>query len=79
MIAAYHINHDKWGNDRALKDAMAHHMSFFQFPRQNFIKNFQPHSVNASLVPAVAAPAAATPAPTAAGVAAAAAAALTKN
>jgi protein tyrosine/serine phosphatase len=40
VIAAYHIDHDKWDNTRALQDAMAHSMSFFQYPRQNFIKNF---------------------------------------
>jgi protein-tyrosine phosphatase len=48
VIAAYHIDHDKWANDRALKDAMAHHMSFFQFPRQNFIKSFQPRAIDAT-------------------------------
>ena len=49
VIAAYHIDHDKWDNARALKDAKAHKMSFFQFPRQAFIRDFRP------LAPAVAA------------------------
>ena len=43
VIAAYHIDHDNWDNVRALQDAMAHSMSFFQVPRQNFIRNFQAH------------------------------------
>jgi protein tyrosine phosphatase (PTP) superfamily phosphohydrolase (DUF442 family) len=64
VIAAYHINHDKWTNDKALKDAMAHHMSFFQFPRQGFIRSFQARTIDASAAPAQAG--ATTPAPAAA-------------
>jgi tyrosine-protein phosphatase SIW14 len=41
VIAAYHIDHDRWDNSRALKDAKAHGMSFFQLPRQSYIRNFQ--------------------------------------
>lgn len=41
VIAAYHIDHDKWDNSRALSDAKAHHMSIFQLPRENFIRSFQ--------------------------------------
>ena len=52
VIAAYHIDHDKWENARALQDAMAHRMSFFQVPRQNFIRNYHPHPV-AAKAPAV--------------------------
>jgi tyrosine-protein phosphatase SIW14 len=44
VIAAYHIDHDKWDNMRALKDAKAHGMSFFQLPRQSFIVNFRSRS-----------------------------------
>ncbi len=47
VIAAYHISHDKWDNARALKDAKAHSMSFFQFPRQNYIQNFRPRRLDA--------------------------------
>jgi protein-tyrosine phosphatase len=47
VIAAYHISHDKWDNARALKDAKAHSMSFFQFPRQNYIQNFRAPTVEA--------------------------------
>jgi protein-tyrosine phosphatase len=48
VIAAYHIKHDKWDNSRALKDAMDHQMSFFQFPRQGFIKSFKAPTIDAS-------------------------------
>ena len=61
VIAAYHINHDKWDNAKALNDAMSHKMSFFQFPRQGFIKGFQARTIDAS-VAAPASAAAATPA-----------------
>jgi tyrosine-protein phosphatase SIW14 len=44
VIAAYHIEHDKWENARALKDAMSHGMGHFQFPRQAFIRSFQPRN-----------------------------------
>jgi protein tyrosine phosphatase (PTP) superfamily phosphohydrolase (DUF442 family) len=47
VIAAYHISHDKWDNARALKDAKAHSMSFFQFPRQSYIQNFRAPTVEA--------------------------------
>ena len=42
VIAAYRIDHDHWDNYRALKEAMSFGMSFFQLPRQNFIRKFQP-------------------------------------
>jgi tyrosine-protein phosphatase SIW14 len=42
VIAAYRIDHDHWVNGRALNEAMSLGMSFFQLPRQNFIRNFQP-------------------------------------
>jgi protein tyrosine/serine phosphatase len=51
VIAAYHINHDKWDNERALKDAKAHHMSFFEIPRQGFIRSFRPLTVVAGTNP----------------------------
>ena len=47
VIAAYHIDHDKWTNEKALKDAMSHGMSFFQFPRQGYIRMFQPRTIDA--------------------------------
>lgn len=47
VVAAYHIDHDKWDNDRALQDAKAHSMSYFQFPRQKYIRDFRPRIVDA--------------------------------
>jgi protein-tyrosine phosphatase len=47
VIAAYHIEHDQWDTARALKDAKAHGMGTFQIPRQNFIKNYPPLTMNA--------------------------------
>ena len=65
VIAAYHIDHDKWDNTRALRDAKAHRMSFFQLPRQNFIREFRPRTVDAKATPlagaVIAASATATP------------------
>jgi tyrosine-protein phosphatase SIW14 len=49
VIAAYHIDHDKWANGRALQDAKSHGMGFFQLPRATYIRNFQPHTVDASV------------------------------
>ena len=42
VIAAYRIDHDHWDNSRALKEALSCGMSFFQFPRQSYIRKFQP-------------------------------------
>lgn len=58
VIAAYHIDHDNWDNGRALKDAKAHGMSFFQLPREHYISEF-----HRRVATAVAASAAATTAP----------------
>jgi tyrosine-protein phosphatase SIW14 len=52
VIAAYHIDHDRWDNRRALQDAKAHRMGFFQIPRENFIRTFQPRTVTATAAPA---------------------------
>ena len=42
VVAAYRIDHDHWDNSRALKEALSLGMSFFQLPRQNFIRKFRP-------------------------------------
>jgi protein tyrosine phosphatase (PTP) superfamily phosphohydrolase (DUF442 family) len=42
VIAAYRIDHDHWKSDQALKEAMSFGMGFYQLPRQNFIRKFQP-------------------------------------
>ena len=58
VVAAYHIDHDRWDNAHALRDAKAHSMSMFQIPRQDYIRNFRQRAVETAS-PAMAAPAAA--------------------
>jgi hypothetical protein len=41
VIASYRIDHDGWDHARALMEARADGMSFFQLPRQAFISAFQ--------------------------------------
>ena len=48
VIASYRIDHDGWDNGRALKEAMANGMSFFQLPRQSFIRNFHKRTIEAT-------------------------------
>ena len=48
VIAAYRIDHDRWDNDRALSEAKSLGMSFFQFPRQGFIRSFQARTIEAA-------------------------------
>jgi protein tyrosine/serine phosphatase len=45
VIAAYRIDHDRWDNSRALKEAISFGMGVFQLPRQNFIRKFQPLTI----------------------------------
>ena len=47
IIAAYRIDHEGWDSTRALSEAMERGMSFFQLPRQSYIRNFQPRVVDA--------------------------------
>ncbi len=49
VIAAYHIDHDKWTNAQALQDCKAHSMSSFQHPRQAFVRGFAPRAVTADV------------------------------
>lgn len=71
VVAAYRIDHDHWQNARALEEARADGMSFFQWPRMSFIRNFQPPTTLAkrttppqeAKAPLAAAPATALPAP----------------
>jgi tyrosine-protein phosphatase SIW14 len=44
VIAAYRIDHDHWTNASALREARARGMGFFEFPRQWFIRRFQPQT-----------------------------------
>jgi tyrosine-protein phosphatase SIW14 len=41
VIAAYHIEHDRWDNTKALQDAKAHGMSPFQMPRMRYIRAYK--------------------------------------
>jgi protein tyrosine/serine phosphatase len=45
VIAAYRIDHEQWDNSRALKEALSCGMSFFQIPRQRYIRNFRPLTI----------------------------------
>ena len=54
VIAAYRIDHDRWDNSRALEEAMSFGMSFFQLPRQNFIRKFQPLTIKREPKPSIA-------------------------
>jgi protein tyrosine phosphatase (PTP) superfamily phosphohydrolase (DUF442 family) len=56
VIAAYHIDHDNWDNPRALKDARAHGMRFFQIPRERYISEFHRQLATAVSAHAAAAP-----------------------
>lgn len=47
VIGAYRIEHDGWENARALKEAMTNGMSFFQLPRQSYIRNFHARVIEA--------------------------------
>ena len=47
VIGAYRIEHDGWENARALKEAMANGMSFFQLPRQSYIRTFHARVIEA--------------------------------
>jgi tyrosine-protein phosphatase SIW14 len=62
VIGAYHIQHDQWDNARALQDAKAHSMSFFQVPRQNFLLHYKAATVEAEASPATGSSAALVPA-----------------
>jgi tyrosine-protein phosphatase SIW14 len=53
VIASYRIDHDGWDNARALSEAKARGMSFFQFPRESFIRTFQRRAMEAAGGPAV--------------------------
>jgi protein-tyrosine phosphatase len=50
VIAAYRIDHDHGDNSRALKEAVDRRMSFFQLPRQSYVRNFRPRVVEAKSV-----------------------------
>jgi hypothetical protein len=61
VIAAYRIDHDHWNSDRALEEAKADGMSFFQTPRKNYIRDFHAHIMEAKSAPVITVPAVALP------------------
>ena len=48
VIASYRVDHDHWDNRRALSEAMERGMSYFQFPRQSYIRAFRPRPIEAT-------------------------------
>jgi len=55
VIASYRIDHDHWDNARALSEAKARGMSYFQTPRQGYIRGFAPRTNDAKTAPSAAA------------------------
>jgi tyrosine-protein phosphatase SIW14 len=47
VMAAYRIDHDHWDNASALSEAKSEGMGMFQFPRQNFVRDFQARTIEA--------------------------------
>ena len=47
VIGAYRVDFDHWDNAQALREAMSDGMSFFQLPRQSYIRSFQPRTLEA--------------------------------
>ena len=47
VMAAYRIEHDQWDNNRALSEAKTLGMGSFQFPRQNYVRAYQAHKIQA--------------------------------
>lgn len=47
VIAAYRIDYHHWDSARALKEAVSDGMGMFQLPRKNYIRTFQPLTLEA--------------------------------
>ena len=61
VIAAYRIDHDHWNNDQALAEAKSDGMSFFQYPRKDYIRNFHPQAIGLNGAPKIGIPAGTAP------------------
>ena len=48
VIACYRIEHDRWNNDAALREAKSLGMSFFERAIQRYVREFQPRTLDAS-------------------------------
>jgi tyrosine-protein phosphatase SIW14 len=42
VIACYRIQHDRWDNQKALSEARSYGMSWYQFPLQRYVKDYEP-------------------------------------
>jgi len=42
VLACYRIDHDNWGNQKALNEARSFGMSWYQFPLSRYVLNYQP-------------------------------------
>jgi tyrosine-protein phosphatase SIW14 len=49
VIACYRIEHDRWKNDQALREAKSLGMSFFERAIQRYVREFQPRTLDASI------------------------------
>ena len=47
VIACYRVEHDKWKSDRALAEARAMGMRWFEFAIQNYVRRYQPRDLAA--------------------------------
>ena len=62
VVACYRIQHDHWDNAKALKEARNLGMSWFEFPKQQFVLQFRPDGESSpapAVVPGMLTPAAA--------------------
>jgi hypothetical protein len=48
VIACYRIEHDRWNNDAALREAKSLGMSFFERAIQRYVRQFQPRTLDAA-------------------------------
>jgi tyrosine-protein phosphatase SIW14 len=51
VIACYRMAHDRWDNQRALKEAKSYGMSWLQFGIKNYVMNFQTPAVRVATAP----------------------------
>jgi tyrosine-protein phosphatase SIW14 len=48
VIACYRMEHDRWKNDQALREAKSLGMSFFERAIQRYVREFKPRTLDAS-------------------------------
>lgn len=62
VVACYRVEHDHWDNAKALKEARHLGMSWFEFPKQQFVMAFRPGGVPEPTIVPVGVPALIAPA-----------------